>query len=460
VEETFLNGSFSEPRRQKLIVNATAPQGTTPAQLNAVMQRVESYLTQFGEGIRFQTEIYNSQQAQIQIIFPPTVEKTYFPASLQNALTMLAIETGGVDWDVWGIVQGFSNATSVGAKTSRITVYGYNYEQLMEEAERLKQRLLSERRVEEVFLNGRMRFDYRPLTQVNIILDPEKMAIQGLTQEEVYEQIREKTMDPHVLFQGDIGGEFMQVSLQNRVDRLWDIWRLQNTHLKMKDGTLVKLAELGQITERPPDPVIDKKDQQYQILLEFDYLGPKKMERKFSRQMVEIANKELPIGFVAETGNELTFPRGALWEMQLIILLAFVLIYAIIAISLESLKQAFAIIWMIPLSFIGVFTLFYVGHFLFDQGGYAGFLLLSGITVNAALYISQAHQEARKERPERRDLVLYIKGFIERIAPVIFTILSTILGFLPFVFLGEEVFWYSLAWVCIGGLAFSLIGIL
>ncbi|MEL6696998.1 MAG: efflux RND transporter permease subunit [Bacteroidota bacterium] len=460
VEETFLNGSFSEPRRQKLMVNVTAPQGTTPAQLNAMMQRVEAYLVQFGAGIDFQVKIYNSQQAQIQVVFPPAVEKTYFPASLQNALTLLAIETGGVDWDVWGIIQGFSNATNVGAKTSRIAVYGYNYEQLKAEAERLKQRLLSDRRVEEVFLNGRMRFDYRPLTQVNITLNPEIMAIQGLTQEEVYAQIREKTVDQHILFQGDIGGESMQVALRNRAEQQWDLWRIQNTHITMRDGTLIKLSELGKVTESPPDPVIDKKNQQYQILLEFDYLGPKKMEQRFAQKMVDIANKELPIGFVAEAENGFGFQKGALSEMQLIILLAFVLIYAVITIALESLRQAFAVIWMIPVSFVGVFTLFYLGHFLFDQGGYAGFLLLSGITVNAGLYIVQAYQEAKKQQPGRTDLVLYMKGFAERVAPVFFTILSTILGFLPFVFFGEEVFWYSLAWVCIGGLLFSLIGIL
>ena len=54
-----------------------------------------------------------------------------------------------------------------------------------------------------------------------------------------------------------------------------------------------------------------------------------------------------------------------------------------------------------------------------------------------------------------------IKAYNNKIFPVLLTISSTILGFIPFVIGGQnEVFWFALAVGTIGGLIFSMIGIL
>ena len=48
-----------------------------------------------------------------------------------------------------------------------------------------------------------------------------------------------------------------------------------------------------------------------------------------------------------------------------------------------------------------------------------------------------------------------------KIFPIVLTIISTILGFIPFVKDGQnEVFWFALGIGTIGGLLFSLVGIL
>ena len=60
-----------------LSVYATLPNGSTLEQMNVLIKRMETYLSDFKEIRQFQTYIYNARQANIQIYFKP------FPTTLQ-----------------------------------------------------------------------------------------------------------------------------------------------------------------------------------------------------------------------------------------------------------------------------------------------------------------------------------------------------------------------------------------
>jgi multidrug efflux pump subunit AcrB len=118
-----------------------------------------------------------------------------------------------------------------------------------------------------------------------------------------------------------------------------------------------------------------------------------------------------------------------------------------------------AIIGMIPISFIGVFLTFYLFDINFDQGGFASFIMLSGIVVNSGLYILNDFNQLIKES-KRVKLQCYMNAFNHKIMPISLTIISTMLGLVPFIWSGQnEVFWYSFASGTIGGLAFSLVAL-
>ena len=59
--------------------------------------------------------------------------------------------------------------------------------------------------------------------------------------------------------------------------------------------------------------------------------------------------------------------------------------------------QPLAIIFVIPVSYIGVFLTFYWFRLNFDQGGFASFVLLCGITVNASIYILNEYNAIRRQ---------------------------------------------------------------
>ena len=146
-----------------------------------------------------------------------------------------------------------------------------------------------------------------------------------------------------------------------------------------------------------------------------------------------------------------------------LVVLIIAVIYAMLSVSFESLRLPFAIILMIPVSFIGVFIKFGFGKLAFDQGGFAAFVMLCGIVVNAGIYLihsfmgikggnSAAGLDARVRS--------YVKAFGRKVTPIFLTVVSTVLGLLPFLSDGpSEVFWYDFAVGTIAGMAFSVIAI-
>lgn len=125
----------------------------------------------------------------------------------------------------------------------------------------------------------------------------------------------------------------------------------------------------------------------------------------------------------------------------------------------ESLRQPLVIIAMIPISFIGVFLTFYLFELRFDQGGFASFVLLSGLVVNAGIYLINDYNLFLRNGV-RAGLPTYLRAYNRKIVPILLTVLSTVLGLVPFVVVSREPFWFSFAAGAMGGMLFSLIAIL
>jgi multidrug efflux pump subunit AcrB len=116
------------------------------------------------------------------------------------------------------------------------------------------------------------------------------------------------------------------------------------------------------------------------------------------------------------------------------------------------------VLFIIPVSYIGLFLTFYLFELSFDQGGFAAFILLTGISVNANIYVLNEYNNIRKAHPLMKPLKAYIKAWNAKVLPIFLTVFSSILGFIPFM-TGEyrEAFWFPLAAGTVGGLIMSFI---
>ena len=108
---------------------------------------------------------------------------------------------------------------------------------------------------------------------------------------------------------------------------------------------------------------------------------------------------------------------------------------------------------------------FYLSKVNFGTGGFASLVLLSGLVVNAAIYVINEYNgivTRSKERLSRVDPVrFYVKAYNHKIIAVLLTVLSTVLGLIPFLIDGPEAeaFWFSFAIGTMGGLLFSIIAL-
>ena len=162
----------------------------------------------------------------------------------------------------------------------------------------------------------------------------------------------------------------------------------------------------------------------------------------------------LPVGFVAGKQASLNLEESKNKYAGLILLVV-AMIFVLCAIHFNSLRIPLSIVLMIPVSFIGVFLAFGLSDFTFDKGGFAAFVMLSGITVNAGIYLISEWRQGTCG-----GIRGYLKAFRVKIWPISLTILSTVLGLVPFFFDGPtEVFWFSFALGTVSGLIFSVIAL-
>jgi multidrug efflux pump subunit AcrB len=457
-QNVFDKSYYSEPQRTRLTVYGKMPEGGTLQQLNEAMQSMENFLARFDEIDQFQTNIWNPRSGNIQILFKPEVEYSSFPFQLKSRITDKAISMGGMDWGVYGVGRGFSNEIGMGYRNSRITLYGYNYEELYSYAERLKKELLKNPRIKETEIVGRVSWNAQLKHEYRFRVDAGLMAAQNTNYAEVYQYLREVlgTYSPQQVM---LDGKLQSMRLISDQYGHFDLWQLRNLPIPLSRQS-IKLHDVAQVKKERTGNDIYKKNQEYQLVVQYDFIGPNQLSKMVLEEHLEKIKKILPLGYRAEKPG-----YGSWWNdddktSYWLILLVIGIIYFICAILLESLIQPLAVITMIPISFIGVFLTFYLFDLNFDQGGYAAFILLCGISVNAALYIINDLNNIKRKGRAISNFRIYLKAFNHKIIPILLTIISTILGLIPFLVSGQnEVFWFALAAGTIGGLIFSLLAI-
>jgi multidrug efflux pump subunit AcrB len=222
-----------------------------------------------------------------------------------------------------------------------------------------------------------------------------------------------------------------------------------------RDSLQLNLTGLTRITKNKVPNTLHKQDQQYLKQIEWEYTGSARFGSKYLDETLEDFIPILPLGYSFERRDRSFFSSEAKKQYGLLFLVG-ALVFMISCIHFESFTTAWSVIVMIPISFIGIFLTFYFFDFPFDQGGYTSFILLSGITVNSIILIlSDYKRNLLSDKGEKVEA--YTTAFMDKITPILLTIISTIIGLVPFLIHGrEEPFWYSLAIGTIGGLLFSL----
>lgn len=460
VQKVYEGSYFTRNEEVVLSINANLPNGSTLAQMNNLVRRMEILLSRYKEIKQFQTSVYGPMRAAITVNFKKEYQRSGFPYLLKSQVIAKALEWGGGSWSVYGLEdQGFSNDVQESAGSFRVKLYGYNYDELYGYAEKLKQKLLQHRRIKEVLINSELSWwkdDYR---EFFLALDKQRLAEENIPAASLFAALRPvsgKNMDAGILVT-DNGAE--QIRLSSLQSQQYDIWAMRNQPY-VQNGKQYKLGELAAIEKTQAPQTVAKENQQYRLCLQYEYIGSVQQGNNLLEKDLEEFNAQLPMGYTAQ--NE---AYSYNWDTKdrsqyLLLLVIIAIIFVLSSILFNSLKQPLAIIFVIPVSYIGVFLTFFGFKLNFDQGGFAAFVLLCGITVNASIYLLNEYNSIRRKRPGLSPLQAYIKAWNAKVIPILLTVTSTVLGFIPFLVGTEkESFWFPLAAGTIGGLIMSVAGV-
>ncbi|HEY8315158.1 MAG TPA: efflux RND transporter permease subunit [Candidatus Baltobacteraceae bacterium] len=137
----------------------------------------------------------------------------------------------------------------------------------------------------------------------------------------------------------------------------------------------------------------------------------------------------LPAGYRWAYGPETTQQNDTFGSLGLVVALAILLIYMLLAAQFESLLHPLVIMTAVPLSLAGVIVALLVTHRSFGLTAFIGVLMLVGIVVKNAILVVEFTNQLRRRGLSAREAVLQAAPL--RLRPILMTTLATVGGMLP-----------------------------
>lgn len=167
-----------------------------------------------------------------------------------------------------------------------------------------------------------------------------------------------------------------------------------------------------------------------------------------------------PAGYRWSYGRSFDNDSEALNVMVFNILIAFFLIYLVMAALFESLIYPTSILTCILYGIIGILWFFLITGTTFDLMATIGILILMGIVVNNGIVLIDHILHLRSEGMSRREAV--VQGGKDRMRPILMTAGTTVLGLIPLCIGttqigGDGPPYFPMARAIVGGLTFSTV---
>ncbi|MEP0712259.1 MAG: efflux RND transporter permease subunit [Algoriphagus sp.] len=456
VRGVYEKSGYREAAKTRLYVTCQLPFGNTLDQMDFIMREFESYLKDV-EGIdQFVTTVSDGQRARIEITFKEAYETGALPYQLKGKLSVKSTDWSGAQWNVYGVGQGFyTGGSSDQIPSYRVKMMGYNFDELERQANVMAEKLLAHKRIQEVKTNERAGYGERKTEEYVLRLDQNRMALGQTNQYEVITALQDMSKPQGASAMLTLEEKNYGVMIRERKSKDFSKFDMEQKGLIGGENRVFKISDYGTLNKETTTNSLHKENRQYIRIVAFEYMGSGKFGQEYLDEVLAEMKKIMPIGYEAKKDSYSWNYEQQKRQYSLLGLLI-IGIFMICAVLFENLKQPIYIIVIIPISFIGLFLIFSLFDFYFDQGGYAAFVMLGGLAVNAGIFIVNDLNNREKGIYNRNVL----KSVAGKAIPILLTIMSTCFGLIPFIMEGQnEVFWFSLAIGTIGGLVFSMIGV-
>jgi HAE1 family hydrophobic/amphiphilic exporter-1 len=289
--------------------------------------------------------------------------------------------------------------------------------------------------------------------EIAVRVDRDKAALFGMTTTGVANTIRTNLAGTQAAMFREGGNEYPIVVRLREEDRD-ELASVGDVLINTPQGQVLP-ARSVMMTEREQGPVqIERKNQEriQRVNAEVETTLSEAVDAVRARLPELTLPREFSVGF----GNEVEEQAKSFRELQLVLILAIVLVYTVMASQYESLRDPFIIMFSIPLAAIGVVTALLITNTPFSMQAYIGVIMLAGIVVsNAILLVDYANTLRHRDGMDVRRAIETAGR--HRLRPILMTAGCTMLGLVPMSLgIGEgSELQVPLARVVIGGLLTS-----
>ncbi len=289
--------------------------------------------------------------------------------------------------------------------------------------------------------------------ELAIDIDRPKAALLGLSVTNVAESIRTNVAGTQAAFFRKDGNEYPIIVRLREEDRE-RVEDINDVLINAPTGQVLQAKNLMSLRNQSGPTEIQRKNQERILRVTAEpEIALSEAVAAVNNRMSEVrTSPQFQVGFGAEVEEQ----ARAFRQLQLMLILAVVLVYAVMASQYESLRDPFIIMFSVPLAAIGVVLALVLTNTTFSLQAYIGVIMLAGIVVsNAILLVDYTNILRRRDGVPLREAVE--QAGRTRLRPIIMTTLTTILGLVPMALaIGEgSELQAPLARVVIGGLTAS-----
>jgi HAE1 family hydrophobic/amphiphilic exporter-1 len=291
--------------------------------------------------------------------------------------------------------------------------------------------------------------------ELAIRIDRPKAALLGLTVSGVANTIRTNVGGTQAAVFREGGKEFPIIVRLREEDREM-VESVDNVLISTPGGQVLPAKNLLQVNTQTGPTQIERKNQERIANVNAELAAGTALGEAAANVRQRLADMRTPQGFSVSLGAEVEAQNTAFRQLQTLLLLAVLLVYAVMASQYESLRDPFIVMFSVPVAVIGVVLSLGLTATPFSLQAYIGVIMLAGIVVsNAILLVDYTNTLRRRDGVGLREAV-ELAGRT-RLRPIIMTTLTTILGLVPMAMAlgdGGEL-QAPLARVVIGGLTAS-----
>ena len=268
-------------------------------------------------------------------------------------------------------------------------------------------------------------------SQIAIKLNREKIRQYGLTGSQVASQVKDSVSGLKATTL-KLDGTEMDIRITYPDEVVTSSTQLGNLSIRTRSGVYIPLSSVADILMDETPSSIQRLNQTRYVTLTASVFGRDTGSVGSDIQAI-IDQMSLPNGYSARLGGNNEMMVETFSSLGLVIVLAIILVYLVMAAQFESLLNPFIIMFTIPLAVIGAVPLLFITGEPISMMSLIGALVLVGIVVNNGIVLIDYINTLRERDGYELEEAVLTAGPI-RLRPILMTALTTILGQFPMIF--------------------------